>query len=117
MAKDATLDPFAGADDPNKALLYRLLAVPSLRARYLGYMRDIAQNWLDWKKLGPLVTQWQNVIAADVKADTRKIFSTEAFSKAVTEDNAAPGFGPTAPPSMSLKTFVEKRREYLLAYK
>src|SRR5262249_12109266 len=41
---DVTLDPFAGADDPNKALLYRLLAVPSLRARYLADIRDIAQN-------------------------------------------------------------------------
>ena len=113
----ADLDPFAGADDPEKALLYRLLAVPSLRARYLANLRDIAQNWLDWNKLGPLIAQWQGVIAADVKADTKKIFSTEAFTKAVTVDNFEPGFGPTASPSMSLKSFIEQRREYLLKYK
>jgi hypothetical protein len=71
---------------------------------------------MDWKKLGPLVAQWQSVIAADVKADTKKIFSTEAFSKAVTVDNFEPGFGPTAPPSMSLKSFVEQRRAFLLNY-
>ena len=56
---------------------------------------------------------WQGVIAPDVEAD---IFSTAAFSKAVTVDNFEPGFGPTAPPAMSLKSFLKKRREYLLNY-
>ena len=113
-AEDATLDIFAGADDPNKALLFRMLAVPALRARYVGYVKDIAQNWMDWKKMGPLVAQWQSLIAADVKSDHRKIFSTEAFTKAVTQDGFEPGFGPTAPPAMSLKSFMEQRRAYLL---
>ena len=115
IAEGAELDPFAGANDPTKALLYRLLAVPSLRARYLADMRDIAVNWLDWGKLGPLVKQFQALIAADVKADTRKIFSTAAFTKSVTEDQLRAGFGPTAPPSMSLKSFVEQRRAFLLS--
>jgi hypothetical protein len=66
--------------------------------------------------MGPLVQQFQSVIAADVKADTRKIFSTEAFTKSITQDNFEPGFGPTAPPSMSLKSFFEQRRAYLLSY-
>ena len=64
---------------PAKALLYRLLAVPSLRARYLADMRDIAVNWLDWVKVGPMVKQFQALIAADVQTDTRKIFSTASF--------------------------------------
>jgi hypothetical protein len=116
IAEGAELDPFTGASDPTKALLYRLLAVPSLRARYLADMRDIAVNWLDWGKLGPLVKQFQGLIAADVQADTRKIFSSAAFTKSVTEDRFEPGFGPTAPPSMSLKSFVEQRRAFLLSY-
>jgi hypothetical protein len=115
-AQGIKLDPFAGASDPTKALLYRLLAVPALRTRYLDNMRDIATNWLDWKKLSPLVQQFQAVIAADVKADTRKIFSTSAFTRSITEDDVEPGFGPTAPPSMSLKSFVEQRRAFLLGY-
>jgi hypothetical protein len=116
IAEGADLDVFAGANDPNKALLYRLLAVPALRARYLGYVRDVAEHWLDWNQIGPLVQQWQSLIAADVKADTRKIFSTDAFTRSITQDNFEPGFGPTAPPSMSLKNFVEQRRAYLLNY-
>jgi hypothetical protein len=112
--RDATLDIFAGANDTNKALLNKLLAVPALRAKYVAYIKDIAQNWLDWKKLGPLVQQWQAQIAKDVASDGRKLLSTAAFTKAVTEDDFEPGFGPTGPPSMSLKSFVEQRRAYLL---
>ena len=116
IADGAELDPFTGASDPTKALLYRLLAVPSLRARYLADMRDIAVNWLDWSKVSPMVKRFQALIAADVKADTRKIFSTAAFTKSVTEDNFEPGYGPTAPSSMSLKSFMEQRRAFLLNY-
>ena len=92
------------------------LAVPALRARYLGYGKDIAANWLVWSKLAPLAQQWQALIGADVKSDTRKLFSTEAFTRSLTVDNFEPGFGPTAPPSMSLKNFVEQRHEYLVKY-
>jgi hypothetical protein len=111
---DATLDIFTGSDDPNKAVLAKLLAVPALRARYVEYVKDIARNWLDWNKLGPLVDKWQSLIAADMKTDNRKLLSTEAFTKAVTVDRFEPGFGPTGPPSMSLKSFAEQRRAYLL---
>ena len=41
------LDPLAAANDPNKPLISKLLAVPSLRERYLTYVKDIAQNgWI-----------------------------------------------------------------------
>ena len=113
-AEDATLDIFAGANDPNKALLFRLLAVPAL-AGALRRVRQRHRPELDGlEEDRPLVAQWQSLIAADVKSDTRKIFSTEAFTKAVTQDGFEPGFGPTAPPTMSLKSFMEQRRAYLL---
>ena len=41
------LDPLLAANDVNKPLISKLLAVPALRARYLGYVRDIAEKWLD----------------------------------------------------------------------
>lgn len=109
------LDPLAGIDDPDKPLLHRLLAVPSLRERYLGFVRTIAETWLDWNKLGPLAQQYQAVIAEDVKSDTHKLYPTEAFAKGVTEDLEEPGFrGPRR--NLSLKSFAEQRREYLLSY-
>jgi CotH protein len=94
------LDPLVGVRDTSKPLRSKLLAVPALRARYLGYVRDIAQQWLDWTKLEPMVTQYQALIAADVKTDTRKLGTFEAFYKGVA----------------SLRTFVEERRDFLLKY-
>jgi hypothetical protein len=96
------LDPFVGLNDPGKPLRSKLLAVPALRARYTGYVRDIAEKWLDWKKLGPLAKSYQAVIADEVKVDTRKLYSTEAFERGL-EDGED-----------SLRRFVEQRREYLL---
>jgi spore coat protein CotH len=98
----AELDPLIGLDDASKPLRSKLLAVPALRERYLSYVRDIAQRWLDWSTLGPRVAQYQALIAGDVKADTRKLYSFEAFQNDV------------AGSERSLKAFVEKRRAFLL---
>jgi hypothetical protein len=115
------LDPLNGADDANKPLISKLLAVPSLRARYLGYVREIATRWLDWKNLGPIATRYHQLIAAEVAADTRKLSSTEAF-RASLEGNA-PGSAATREEPvvrgpggrrMALKEFADQRRAYLL---
>ncbi len=96
------LDPLVGLTDPTKPLRSKLLAVPALRAKYDRYVRDIAETWLDWKKVGPMVQQYQALIAEDVKADTRKLYSSEAF-----EADLA-----TSP--SSLKSFLDRRRAFLL---
>jgi spore coat protein CotH len=98
----AELDPLVGLDDTTKPLRSKLLAVPALRERYLSYVRDIAQKHLDWKTLGPRVEGYQALIAEDVKADTRKLYSFEAFTAGLDGSEG------------SLKTFVEKRRAFLL---
>ena len=72
----ADLDPLVGLDDASKPLRSKLLAVPALREQYLSYVREIAQKHLDWKR-SAAVQQYQALIAADVKADTRKLYSFE----------------------------------------
>ena len=57
-----------------KPLRSKLLAVPALRARYLAYVREIAETWLDWKKLGPMARTYQDLIREEVKLDTRKLY-------------------------------------------
>jgi hypothetical protein len=74
-------DPLVALDDANKALRHKLLAVPALRARYLAYMGEIAEKWLDWSRLGPIVERYQKLIADDVARDTRKLDTTEAFTR------------------------------------
>ncbi len=109
------LDPLIAANDSNsnKDLISKLLAVPKFRTRYLLYVRDIAENWLDWNKLGPVVKQYHDLIAEDVKADTRKLDSTEDFLKSV-EDKTSSGGGFGRGGNISFKSFADLRRAYLL---
>jgi hypothetical protein len=108
------LDPLVAANDAEKPLISKLLAVPTLRARYLGYMSDIADKWLDWKTLGPIAQKHHSVIAAEVKADTRKLASYEAFENALAGEVRSPGPGGPGGGSLSLKSFADQRRAFLL---
>jgi len=108
------LDPLIAVNDDSKPLISKLLAVPSLRTLYLGYVHEIAEKWLDWNRLGPLAQQYHDLIAEDVKIDTRKLDSTDAFLSSVAGDNQTEPDGRRGPTSSSLKTFAEKRRAFLL---
>ena len=110
--KGVELDPLLAANDPTKPLISKLLAVPALRARYLAYVREMAETWLDWNKLGPLAEAHHAFIASEVKADTRKLESFEDFNAGLGATSApgdAPGGG-----TISLKAFAEQRRAFLL---
>ena len=98
MGGGAELDPLIGLTDPSKPLRSKLLAVPALQARYMTYVRQMATRWLDWNTLGPLVQRYQTLIGPDVRTDTRKLSTTEAFTSGVDV----------------LKTFAERRRAVLL---
>ena len=111
------LDPLATARDTSKPLLSKMLAVPSLRARYLGYVRDIAEKWLDWSRLGPIATQYQALIADEVKSDTRKLDSFEAFRQSLGSEAAQAGNSRGPGGAGSIKRFAEQRRAYLLKYR
>ncbi len=97
----ADLDPLVGLNDASKPLRSKLLAVPALRARYLAHVKQIAEQWLDWKTVEPLVRQYQGVIADEMKVDTRKLYGYDAFVASASE-------------SGSLKSFVDRRRAFLL---
>lgn len=107
-----------GLDDPSKPLRSKLLAVPALRERYLRHVRAIAQTWLDWERLGPVVDGHARRIEPFLAADTRKLSSLEAFRRAVSSEppDAAPGETPPGPGRRvtNLKQFAEQRRKFLL---
>ncbi len=108
------LDPLVGLDDPTKPLRSKLLAVPSLRTRYLEHVRTIAEEWLDWKKLHPIVDGHVKLIDKEVEADTRKLSTYPAFKKAIGAgtDSGQGGRRPT----LGLGAFAQQRRKYLLNY-
>jgi hypothetical protein len=93
-----------------------LLAVPALRERYLRHVRTIAEDWLDWEKLEPVVERYRELIEEEVEADTRKLSSLAAFRESVADiDAEAEEAGPSrGRPVLSLRAFAEARRKYLL---
>lgn len=106
----STPDPLIALDDERKALRRRLLAVPALRTRYLRYVGEIAETWLDWQRLGPLVDHYVAIIEDHVARDTRKHSSTAEFRASI--------YGtPDAPPdARTLRGFAQLRRAALLAH-
>ena len=94
------LDPLVGLNDATKPLRSKLLAVPALRAKYMTYVRQIANRWLDWNTLGPIVQKHQALIGDDVRADTRKLDTNEAFVAGVDV----------------LKSFAERRKAFISNY-
>ena len=65
---------------------------------------------------GPLAQQYHDLIAADVRKDTRKLDPTEDFEKSLTTDIAGSGFGPFGGGTIGLKNFCDQRRKFLLAF-
>ena len=110
------LPPTQGIDNPDRPLIGKLLAVPALKARYLAIVRDMADKWLDWDRLGPIARQHQALIRETLKADTRKLSTFEDFEKNLTE--TARGGGGPGPGGgrgiIGIKEFADQRRAYLL---
>ncbi len=107
------LDPLIGLDDARKPLRSKLLAVPALRERYLRAVRAIAEDGMDWGKIGPIVARYRDLIGEAVAADTRKLTSTAAFLEA-TDPAVPPSSSPPGRSSPSLRAFFDRRRQYLL---
>jgi hypothetical protein len=104
----AATDPLIGLNDDSKPLRSRLLAVPSLRAKYLEYVRQIADRGMDWNTLAPIVAKYQQLIEPTVQADTRKLSDFASFRTSVGGPNGG---------EHTLRGFFEARRAFLLRYK
>lgn len=103
------LSPLVAQNDTTKPIIAKVLAVPALRARYLAYVREIAEKSFDWNVVGPVVARYRELIADDVARDTRKLFSTDEFLRTTADDPNNPAFG-------TLRSFFESRRAFLLRW-
>lgn len=91
---DPMRSPVIHENNKDRPVISRLLSIPHLRARYLAHVRTIVNEWLDWKVLSPIITEYQSLIDAEVKADDKKLYSYEAFANSQTQDYNERGFGP-----------------------
>lgn len=93
-------DPFYHADDPRFPLLHKLLAVPSIRQRYLAHYRTILKEVYNPAYLHPVIDAYAALVDSAVKADHRRFYSYDAFKEAVE----------------GLKAHVTQRSAYLNAH-
>lgn len=110
MRPSVTVDPLVAINSPRMPLHSKLLAVPKYREIYLSHVREIADKQLDWKNLGPIVAEYRKLIQDEVKADTRKLMSDEAFVRATADKPSGTAGSRTLP----LRTFADQRRAFLL---
>ena len=99
-AKLITRDPMEGEDNVDRPVISQLLSVPALRQRYLAHVRTVLNRSLTWETLGPQVEQYKQLIEAEVRADSHKFYTTEAFEASPAE----------------LESFVRERRDFLLSH-
>ncbi|MFK7947884.1 MAG: CotH kinase family protein [Saprospiraceae bacterium] len=83
-AKATTWTPFHNSTNANYPLLNRMLAVPSIRQRYLAHFRTMLEQSLAPANINPILTQYSQMIDAEVQADPKKLESYAAFQSEVT---------------------------------
>lgn len=110
MGANPQVDPLVHLDNPQRPLIHRLLSNADLQARYMGYVRHIAQEWLDWERLGPVAEAYRALIDAEIERDDKKLTSYDDFKRSVEEDIARGGGGGppggfAAPPPLDFNPF------------
>lgn len=89
---------FYNATKVNYPLLNRLLAVPSIRQRYLAHFRTLINEEMNTTEFNALIDQYDALINAEVQADPKKLYT---YSQYGTEKQV-------------LKNFVQNHRNTLL---
>jgi hypothetical protein len=82
----------------NYPLLNRLLAVPSIRQRYLAHFRTLIADEMTTTDFNALIDQYDALINAGVQADTKKLYTSAQYATEKT----------------TLKNFVQAHRNTLL---
>lgn len=75
-------DLFYHQNNNNFPLLNRMLAVPSIRQRYLAHVRVILEDYFNASYANPKIDAWVDMIDASVQADPKKFYSYNQFQNA-----------------------------------
>ena len=95
-----TWSPFYNEAKVNYPLLNRLLAVPSIRQRYLAHFRTLIQDCFRPTVTHPLIDAYAAEIGKEVETDTKKLFTYAAYQNEINV----------------LKNFFTNRTNFLLAH-
>ncbi len=88
---------FYNANKVNYPLLNRLLAVPSIRQRYLAHLRTLIGDEMNTAAFNALIDQYDALIGAEVQADPKKLYTYTQYTSE----------------KQTLKNFVQNHRNTL----
>ncbi len=104
----ATTSPYLNSTSAGKPAFSTPMSVPDWNARYTAHYREVLEGSFGWSNLQPIIQKYQSLIASDVAADTKKLYSTAAFTQNVTQ-NIPNGRNPI----YGLKPLIDSRETYL----
>lgn len=115
MQESATLSPTAFTTNNNRPAWTETLQFSDWNQRYRAHYLSIIEQTFNTTELTPLALQWHAMIAPDVIADTKKIYSTTAFQNnlqnSVSVPSPSPQPGNTTVPG--LVPWIASRTNYL----
>lgn len=98
-ASAVTWSPFYHETNANYPLLNKILAVPSLRQRYIAHFRTLIEDEMDTATAFATLDGYKQMIDTMVQNDPKKIYSYNQFNQEFND----------------LKSFILDRRSYVLA--
>lgn len=72
--------PFYHADNVNYPVMNRLMQVPEYRQRYLAHLRTIINEMLDLTTTQNFISEYSQMIDAEVESDPKKIYTYSQFT-------------------------------------
>jgi hypothetical protein len=76
-------DLFYNEDDTDFPLMNRMLAVPSIRQRYLAHVRVILEDYFNSTYADAKIDSWATLIDASVQADPKKFYTYNQFQNSI----------------------------------
>ena len=111
LAGSSSLSPTYNNTSAAAPAYSKTLTFPDWNRRYFSHYRSVFEDTVNWNTLGPIVARYHGMIAADVAADTKKIYTTQAFTDNLTLSVSTPTG--TVP---GLRTLIDARYNFLRAH-
>ena len=99
LSRYTNWSPFYNENNANYPLLNKLLAVPSIRQRYLAHFRTILEESFNPTAMNKLIDQYAALIDSYIQNDTKKMMTYSQFTTEVS----------------NLKNIVSARYNYLMS--
>ncbi len=113
LAASTTLDPWYNTTSTIKPAMSKTLTNADWRERYKAHYRTIVEETFNSAWLAPVAQRYHAMIAADVAADTKKLYTTAQFNSNLTQSVTISAGGTVTVPG--LLPFIQSRETFLRA--